>query len=86
VSWCQAIFADTFPGASAVLEAAEQFATVGEAIADCELVIGTTAVKDRDLQHPLRELNVELGRSIRSELTSRTVTLNVWLGKIWAVQ
>jgi TrmH family RNA methyltransferase len=62
-------------GASAVLETAEQFGTVAEAIADCQLVIGTTAVKNRDLQHPLRELNVELGRSIRTELAVRTVAL-----------
>jgi TrmH family RNA methyltransferase len=62
-------------GASAVLEAAEQFDTVAEALTDCQLVIGTTAVKSRDLQHPLRELNVETGRAIRSELGSRTVAL-----------
>jgi len=62
-------------GASAVLEAAEQFDTVAEALTDCQLVIGTTAVKTRDLQHPLRELNVETGRAIRSELSSRTVAL-----------
>lgn len=62
-------------GASAVLEAAEQFDTVAEALTDCQLVIGTTAVKSRDLQHPLRELNVETGRAIRGELSSRTVAL-----------
>ena len=62
-------------GASAVLEAAEQFDTVAEALTDCQLVIGTTAVKSRDLQHPLRELNVETGRALRSELGSRTVAL-----------
>jgi TrmH family RNA methyltransferase len=62
-------------GASAVLEAAEQSDTVAEALTDCQLVIGTTAVKSRDLQHPLRELNVETGRAIRSELGSRTVAL-----------
>jgi TrmH family RNA methyltransferase len=62
-------------GASAVLEKAEQFESVAEALADCELVVATTAVKSRDLQHPLRELNVETGQLIRSELASRSVAL-----------
>ncbi|MDE3105968.1 MAG: RNA methyltransferase [Acidobacteriota bacterium] len=42
--------------ASAVLAAAQSCATVAEAVADCTLVIGTTAVGERDLQHPLRTL------------------------------
>ena len=58
-----------------MLEAAEQFDTVAEALTDCQLVVGTTAVKNRDLQHPLRELNIETGRAIRSELNSQTVAL-----------
>jgi TrmH family RNA methyltransferase len=57
-------------GASALLEQAEQFATLAEALFDCQLVVGTTAVKTRDLQHPLRELNVQVGREIRSQLGS----------------
>ncbi len=40
--------------AAAVLDASEQYATVAEAIADCTLVVGTTAVGHRQLQHPLR--------------------------------
>ena len=36
--------------ASAVLEASVQYATVAEAIADCTLVVGTTAVGHRQLQ------------------------------------
>jgi TrmH family RNA methyltransferase len=43
-------------GASAVLAAAEEFKSVAEAVADCTLVVGTTAVRHRDLQHPLRRL------------------------------
>jgi TrmH family RNA methyltransferase len=43
-------------GASAVLGEAEQFATVADAIADCTLVVGTTATGHRELQHPLRTL------------------------------
>ena len=42
--------------ASAVLAAAEQFGSVAEAVADCTLVVGTTAVGERVLQHPLRVL------------------------------
>src|SRR5580704_267040 len=42
--------------ASAVLAAAEQFGSVAEAVADCTLVVGTTAVGERVLQHPLRAL------------------------------
>jgi len=43
--------------ASAVLNAATEFPTVAEAIADCTLVVGTTAVGERDLQHPLLALD-----------------------------
>src|SRR5215472_4154184 len=43
-------------GAAGVLKSAEEFQTVGEAIADCSQVIGTTAVRDRVLQNPLRKL------------------------------
>jgi tRNA/rRNA methyltransferase len=39
--------------ASAIITAASTHSTVAEAIADCTLVIGTTAVGERDLQHPL---------------------------------
>ena len=43
--------------ASSVLHAATSYATVAEAVADCTLVIGTTAVGERDLNHPLVALN-----------------------------
>ncbi|HXJ17878.1 MAG TPA: TrmJ/YjtD family RNA methyltransferase [Candidatus Polarisedimenticolia bacterium] len=43
-------------GASAVLARAEEYATVSEAVADCALVVGTTAVRHRQLQHTLRRL------------------------------
>jgi TrmH family RNA methyltransferase len=42
--------------ASAVLEAAQVFGGVAEAVADCSLVIGTTAVGERVLVHPLLPL------------------------------
>ena len=41
-------------GASEILEKAEQFETVAESVADCALVVGTTAVRNRELQHPVR--------------------------------
>jgi TrmH family RNA methyltransferase len=43
-------------GASQVLKGAEEYGTVAEAVADCALVVGTTAVGHRELQHPLRRL------------------------------
>jgi TrmH family RNA methyltransferase len=61
-------------GASAVLADAEEFGSVAEAVADCTLVVGTTAVRTRDLQHPLRRL--EYGaRVIRKELVTGRVAL-----------
>ena len=42
--------------ASAVLAAAATFGSVAEAVADCTLVVGTTAVGERALQHPLHAL------------------------------
>jgi len=56
-------------GASQVLRGAEEYATVAEAVADCSLVVGTTAVRRRELHHPLRRL--ESGaRLIREQLAS----------------
>jgi tRNA/rRNA methyltransferase len=43
-------------GAAPLLEAAEEFSSVAEAVADCRLVVGTTSVGHRELQHPLRRL------------------------------
>ena len=39
--------------AASVLAAAQESPTLGEAVADCSLVLGTTAVGERVLQHPL---------------------------------
>ena len=61
-------------GASALLASAEECKTVAEAVADCTLVVGTTAVRHRELQHPLRRL--EYGtRLIRKQLGSSRVAL-----------
>jgi TrmH family RNA methyltransferase len=38
-------------GASEILEGAQRFKSVSEAVEDCGLVVGTTAVGKRDLQH-----------------------------------
>jgi tRNA/rRNA methyltransferase len=55
--------------ASQVLADAEKFETVAEAVADCSLVVGTTAVGHRDLQHSLQRL--EAGAPlIRAHLAS----------------
>jgi tRNA/rRNA methyltransferase len=61
-------------GASDVLAAAEEFKTVAEAVADCTLVIGTTAVRHRDLQHTVRRLE-DGARLIRKRLASSRVAL-----------
>jgi TrmH family RNA methyltransferase len=53
--------------ASAVLAAAVEIPTVAEAVADCTLVLGTTAVGERDLEHPLHELP-QAGPIIRAEI------------------
>jgi TrmH family RNA methyltransferase len=61
-------------GASVVLADAEQFTSVAEAVADCTLVVGTTAAGHRDLQHPLRELQ-EAAPLIREAMRSGRVAL-----------
>ena len=43
-------------GAAATLATAEVYKTVADAVADCSLVVGTTAVGHRDLQHSLVRL------------------------------
>jgi len=44
-------------GASDVLTHAREFLSVAEAVADCALVVGTTAASRRELQHPLQPLD-----------------------------
>ena len=62
-------------GASALLKNAREFNSVAEAVADCELVVGTTAVRNRRLQHPLRRLNDESAGTIRTAMKSGRVAL-----------
>lgn len=54
-------------GASQVLASAEEYKSVGEAVADCALVVGTTAIRHRELQHPLKRLE-DGARLIRKAL------------------
>jgi TrmH family RNA methyltransferase len=61
-------------GASDVLEEAEQYRSVAEAVADCTLVIGTTAVRHRQLHHPLRRLE-DGARLIRKRIGTNRVAL-----------
>jgi tRNA/rRNA methyltransferase len=44
--------------AARVLASAEKYETLAEAVADCSLVVGTTAIGHRDLQHSLKRLDV----------------------------
>jgi tRNA/rRNA methyltransferase len=61
-------------GAAPLLETAEEFEDVGAAVADCALVVGTTSLGHRELQHPLRRL--EYGaRILRGRLATARVAL-----------
>lgn len=56
--------------ASSVLAGAIAFGSVAAAIADCTLIVGTTAVGERALQHPLHALP-EAVTKIQAELARR---------------
>jgi len=55
-------------GASDLLEQAEEFKTVAEAVADCVLVVGTTAIRKRVLPDAVRRLEENSGSAIRQQL------------------
>ena len=55
--------------AGAVLGAAVAYESVAAAVADCSLVVGTTAVGERDLQHPLYVVG-DAAELIRSQANS----------------
>ncbi len=61
-------------GAADLLRNAVEYASVAEAVADCTLVVGTTAVRHRDVQHPVRQLE-NGGRLIRKRLATGRVAL-----------
>jgi TrmH family RNA methyltransferase len=55
--------------ASAILASAKEFASVEDAVADCRLVVGTTAVGERKQEHPLHTVAEGAGL-LRSALLS----------------
>jgi len=61
-------------GATELLAKAVEYKTVGEAVADCSLVVGTTAVGKRHLLQPLRRLE-QGARLIHKQLRSSNVAL-----------
>jgi TrmH family RNA methyltransferase len=61
-------------GASEVLANAEQFENVADAVADCTLVVGTTAVRHRHLEHTLRRIE-DGARLVRKRLGTSRVAL-----------
>src|SRR6185312_12905764 len=61
-------------GAEALLLQAEEYKTVAEAVADCTLVVGTTAGARRDLNQPPRSLQ-QSARELRRRLQSGDVAL-----------
>ena len=58
-------------GAADVLETAEEYGSVAEAVGDCALVVGTTAVGKRSIQHDDRAARTRRGaasqRALRGE-------------------
>jgi TrmH family RNA methyltransferase len=61
-------------GAAPLLAKAEEFKTLAEAVEDCTLVVGTTAVGQRQLHHPIRRLDQAV-RLLRKHLVGSRVAL-----------
>jgi TrmH family RNA methyltransferase len=57
-----------------ILRDAQEFPTLAEAIADCRLVVGTTSLGHRELQHALRAVE-QGGGFIRKRLAAHPVAL-----------
>ncbi len=62
-------------GAAPLLQAAEECASVAEAVADCRLVVGTTSLGHRELQHSLRRLEVGAGLILTAAATAPVALL-----------
>jgi TrmH family RNA methyltransferase len=62
-------------GASRWLTEAEEYTTLAAAVADCSLVVGTTTVRNRQLDQPWRYLDLDSGKAVRSQLQSSRVAL-----------
>ncbi len=61
-------------GAADVLRSAEECASVEEAVADCGLVVGTTAIGNREIKHPMRSLD-KAGPLLRKRLAKERVAI-----------
>src|SRR5437667_3979089 len=61
-------------GAAALLKNAAQYKSVSEAVADCSLVVGTTAARKRKLDQEFRPLT-EGARAMRRQLREGRVAL-----------
>lgn len=61
-------------GAVPVLTDAEEYASVAEAVADCKLVVGTTSVGVRDLNHAVKPLE-NAARVMRKQMGSGRVAI-----------
>ena len=61
-------------GAADVLAEAREFSSVEDAVADCSLVVGTTAARNRHLEHEVKSLP-HAGPRIRAAMGSGTVAL-----------
>ena len=60
--------------ASKILADAREFETIAEAVADCSLIVGTTSIGNRLLEHPLRRLETG-GKIIAKKLATAPVAL-----------
>lgn len=60
--------------AADVLTNAEEFVLLADAVADCALVVGTTAIQHREVQHPLHSLS-EAAAGIQQHLTKGNVAI-----------
>jgi TrmH family RNA methyltransferase len=61
-------------GAAPLLKRAKEFKSVADAIADCSLVVGTTAAHNRELHQPLKPLP-QAGQLILKRLSASRVAL-----------
>jgi len=57
-----------------ILADAREFGTIAEAVADCGLVVGTTSIGHRALEHPLRRLETG-GKMMARKMASERVAL-----------
>lgn len=61
-------------GSVELLQRAKVYKSVAEAVADCSLVVGTTAARDRELQHPLHRLEAA-AKEIRKHIAIGRVAI-----------